>query len=206
MSIKEFFYDDEDRYTFVIHTVNRNGQVWFVAKDVCDVLGIQNPSDAVKGLDEDEKGIEKIPTLGGIQDMLVISESGLYSLVFRSNKPEAKRFSKWVRSEVLPEIRKTGKYEIERKVPAVKTVIKAAKPAGMFQVIKSAEKILTNGGIKGEAMALGLDRVFQAYTGVSVLDIVDFKNLKDISVRMEKMTSVKEKPAYVWNDDDWEKA
>ena len=202
MSIKEFFYDGEDNYIFEVRTVSRDGQVWFVAKDVCDVLGIKDPSDAVKGLDEDEKGKDKIPTLGGIQDMLVISESGLYSLVFRSNKPEAKRFSKWVRSVVLPEIRETGKYESERKVPAVKTIIKAAKPTGMFQVIKSAEKILVNGGIKGEAVAIGLDRVFQAYTGVSVLEIVDFENLKDMSDKMEKI----KKSAYVWNDGDWEEA
>lgn len=88
------------------------GNPWFVARDVCKVLEIQNPSDTVrKCLDEDEKGIANIYTHGGTQEMLLISESGLYALVFRSRKPEARAFSKWVRSEVLPAIRKTGRYE-----------------------------------------------------------------------------------------------
>ncbi len=84
---------------------------WFVAKDVCDVLGIQNSRDSInKMLDDDEKGVAKIYTLGGTQDMTVVSESGLYNLIFRSNKPEARAFRKWVTSEVLPAIRQTGNY------------------------------------------------------------------------------------------------
>lgn len=65
-----------------------------MAKDVCGVLGVVNPSDAVKALDDDEKGVEKIYTLGGPQEMTIISESGLYTLIMRSNKPEAKKFRK----------------------------------------------------------------------------------------------------------------
>jgi prophage antirepressor-like protein len=87
-----------------------NGEPWFVAADVCAVLDIGNNRQAVAPLDDDEKGVTTVDTLGGAQQMTIINESGLYSLVLGSRKPEAKRFKKWVTSEVLPTIRKTGSY------------------------------------------------------------------------------------------------
>ena len=87
-----------------------NGEPWFVAKDVCDVLGLTNSRVAVSPLDEDEKGVSKVYTPAGEQKMCVINESGLYALVIRSNKPNARKFRKWVTSEVLPSIRKHGGY------------------------------------------------------------------------------------------------
>lgn len=91
---------------------DESGDPWFVAKDVCRVLGIQNPRDTVrKVLEEDEKGVATIYTPGGDQEVSTVSESGLYALIFRSRKPQAKAFRKWVTSEVLPAIRKTGRYE-----------------------------------------------------------------------------------------------
>ena len=94
-----------------IRTTVIDGEVWFVAKDVCSALGIQNPSDAIRVLDEDEKsGVEISAPHGRVQETRVISESGLYALIFRSNKPEAKQFSRWVRRDVLPSIRKSGMY------------------------------------------------------------------------------------------------
>lgn len=99
-----------------IRTINKKGEVWFVAKDVCEVLEISNYRDAVEKLDDDEKGVGVSDTLGGEQSMIIISESGLYSLIFRSNKPEARAFRKWVTAEVLPAIRKTGKYLSTEKV------------------------------------------------------------------------------------------
>lgn len=86
------------------------GNPWFVAKDVCEPLGYRMASDALRSLDLDEKGTRYVRTPGGGQVMLVVNESGLYSLAFNSHKPEAKRFKKWVTSEVLPAIRKTGGY------------------------------------------------------------------------------------------------
>ena len=97
---------------FKIRVIMRCAEPWFVAKDACDCLEIVNASQACQTLDEDEKGIYKVYTLGGSQDMMLISESGLYTLVMRSNKPEAKVFRKWVTSEVLPSIRKTGGYSV----------------------------------------------------------------------------------------------
>lgn len=84
----------------------------WVAQDVCNVLGIANTSDALSKLDEDEKGIGSIDTLGGEQKMLTVNEYGLYSLVFGSRKPVAKRFKRWIAHEVIPSIRKTGSYSL----------------------------------------------------------------------------------------------
>jgi len=91
-----------------VRSMNINGDPWFVAADVCAILGIVNPTQAVGQLDDDERAMQNIGRQG---DANIISESGLYALVFRSNKPQAKPFRKWVTSEVLPAIRKTGKYQ-----------------------------------------------------------------------------------------------
>jgi prophage antirepressor-like protein len=95
---------------------DENGDPWFVAKDVCRVLGIANHKDAVSRLDEDERAGVGItdPSSNGVEQertFTTVSESGLYALIFKSRKPQAKTFRKWVTSEVLPAIRKTGRYE-----------------------------------------------------------------------------------------------
>lgn len=86
-------------------------QPWFVASDVCSALSIVNHKDAVRNLDDDEKdGVGITDPLGRDQITNVVNESGLYSLIFKSRKPEAKKFKRWVTHEVLPAIRKTGSY------------------------------------------------------------------------------------------------
>lgn len=93
-----------------VRTLNLNGEPWFVAADVCKALELGNPSMTVERLDDDEKGISTIDTLGGKQRMAIINEPGLYSLVITSRKPEAKAFKRWVTHEVIPSIRRTGGY------------------------------------------------------------------------------------------------
>lgn len=93
-----------------VRTIQKNGETWWVLKDVCAVLGLSSPHKVFDRLDEDEKGRNQIPTLGGEQEMTVVNESGLYNVILRSDKPEAKPFRKWVTSEVLPSIRKHGAY------------------------------------------------------------------------------------------------
>lgn len=93
-----------------IRTLTIDGEPWFVAADVCRALEIGNPSMTVERLDDDEKGISTIDTLGGKQRMTIINEPGLYSLVFSSRKPEAKAFKRWITHEVIPAIRKYGGY------------------------------------------------------------------------------------------------
>ena len=81
------------------------GEPWFVAADVCAALGIEQAHHALDRLDDDEKGVASITTLGGAQSMGTVNEPGLYSLILGSRKPEAKRVKKWVTGEVLPSIR-----------------------------------------------------------------------------------------------------
>ena len=113
-----------------------NNEPYFVAKDICEALGLGNVSQAISRLDDDEKGIYKIDTLGGEQNILHINESGLYSLVLTSNKPEAKAFKKWVTSEVLPSIRKTGSYSIQQQFQIPQTYSEA-----LMLAAKQAEQI-----------------------------------------------------------------
>ena len=94
----------------LVRTTMKDGEPWWIARDVCAVLDIKNPRDAVLDLDDDEKGVAITDTPGGPQEMTTVSESGLYSLIFRSRKPEAKAFRRWVTHEVLPAIRRTGGY------------------------------------------------------------------------------------------------
>ncbi len=98
-----------------VRVIMKDGDPWFVAKDVCECLDIQNPTMSLRSLDSDEKAdlsIIEISSNGTEQarNVNIISESGLYSLVLRSRKPEAKVFKRWVTHEVLPSIRKTGGY------------------------------------------------------------------------------------------------
>lgn len=92
---------------------------WFIASDVCKALDIKNASDATSHLYEDEKGIVLNDTLGGSQKMIVVNESGLYGLVMRSRKKEAKLFQRWVTHDVLPSIRKHGGYLTPQKIEEV---------------------------------------------------------------------------------------
>tara|TARA_R110000796_G_C14516026_1_gene430376 strand:- start:646 stop:1272 length:627 start_codon:yes stop_codon:yes gene_type:complete len=95
-----------------------DGQIWAVGTDVCKALGYRDAENGLRNLDDDEKGTHIVGTAGGDQNLLIINESGLYSLILRSRKPEAKRFKKWVTSEVLPSIRKTGAYHAETTLSA----------------------------------------------------------------------------------------
>lgn len=94
-----------------IRTVEINGEPWLVGKDVAQALGYSNTKDALaRHVDEEDKRGSRIPTPSGVQEMTIINESGLYSLVLSSKLPSAKKFKRWVTSEVLPSIRKTGQY------------------------------------------------------------------------------------------------
>lgn len=95
----------------LVRTMNVSGEPWFVLKDVCDVLGLSTPARVAERLDSDEVSqAHLIDSMGRSQEMTIISESGLYNVILRSDKPEAKPFRKWVTSVVLPSIRKNGGY------------------------------------------------------------------------------------------------
>lgn len=94
-----------------VRAVSVNDEPYFVGKDVAEILGYSNPRDALsKHVDAEDKGVANCDTLGGTQELTVINESGLYSLILSSKLPKAKEFKRWVTAEVLPAIRKTGGY------------------------------------------------------------------------------------------------
>ena len=97
-----------------VRLLDRNGEVWFVLNDVCQALNLANPRRAAQRLDDDEKGVTIGDTLGGQQLLSIVNEAGLYSLILTSRKAEARRFKRWVTHEVLPTLRRTGKYEMHQ--------------------------------------------------------------------------------------------
>ena len=113
-----------------VRVVDVNGEPWFVAKDVCECLELGNPRTSIALLDEDEKGVHTMDTPGGAQEMSIVSEAGLYSLILRSRKPEAKAFKRWITHEVLPAIRKHGGYltpaKLEEALTDPDTIIRLA--------------------------------------------------------------------------------
>ncbi|WP_442871495.1 BRO-N domain-containing protein [Caproiciproducens sp.] len=97
-----------------IRVIDKSGEPWFVGKDATAALGYANSRKALLDhVDDDDKGVTKRNTLGGAQEITIINESGLYSLIFSSKLPKAKEFKRWVTSEVLPSIRKTGSYSLQ---------------------------------------------------------------------------------------------
>ncbi|HEY9701061.1 MAG TPA: Bro-N domain-containing protein [Allocoleopsis sp.] len=167
-----------------IRTVIIDNDVWFVAKDVCEILEHSNSRAALERLDDDEKGVSSIYTLGGNQDMAIVSESGLYSLVLTSRKPQAKAFRKWITAEVIPSIRKTGKYQIDR-TPQLPSNYKEAllaliaKEEEREKLEKEAELLrLQNEDLEGENTRLAeiVDEVFD-YS--SILRIAIFNHVSE---------------------------
>lgn len=112
VALKSFGFGDQ-----LVRVIDSDGAAWFVAHDVCSVLEIAHTGTALRRLDDDEKGVHSMHTLRGNQDMVIVSESGLYALTFTSRKEAAKRFRRWVTQEVLPAIRTTGRYEIANDEP-----------------------------------------------------------------------------------------
>jgi anti-repressor protein len=104
-ALTPFTYTDTE-----VRTVTIDGEPWFVAKDVCDVIGISKPRDAFAQLDEDERASTAVDTLGGTQNMSIVNEAGVYGLMLISRSPAVKPFKRWLTHEVLPQIRKTGQY------------------------------------------------------------------------------------------------
>ncbi len=128
---------------------------WWVAKDVCDILGYSNSRKAINDhLDDDEKGVTDCYTRGGIQEMVTISESGLYALIIRSNKPEAKKFRKWVTGEVLPQIRKTGSYQYA-------TTTSSLTPAQQRQAQKLIADRVYSSGVQSQMVGVAFRQIYK---------------------------------------------
>ena len=152
-----------------VRTTEIDGETWFVAKDVADILEFEDATHAVRCLEDDEKGLHKVETPGGIQDMTVINESGLYNLIFRSRKDEAKPFRRWVTHDVLPSIRKTGSYTAPnaRKKPEKESRMSAAWVKAVSKIIDMAFGAKTEEDFQ---KVLALDMAFSRETGYSALN------------------------------------
>ena len=139
----------------------KDGEPWFVAKDVCDALTLENSRKATASLDDDEKGVSPIVTPSGTQQMTIVNESGLYNLIFQSRKAEAKAFRKWVTSEVLPSIRKTGRYELGQ--PSQKRVVRRTRGEGVNVELTNLLWLIGDSLMQGDqaavALELGVSRV-----------------------------------------------
>ena len=140
-----------------VRVVTINGEPWFVAKGLCNVLSVKNSRDALSRLDEDEKGVVSTDTPGGKQEMAVVSESGMYALVLSSRKTEAKQFRKWITAEVIPQIRKTGRYNAEPQTSyyfdRLKQFLKDGKvPVGYFCVFRETLELV--GDLEGKGCIL----------------------------------------------------
>ena len=145
-------------------TMGENGEPMFVAADVCQALTIDNHRNVLSRLDDDEKGVQSMDTPGGRQELATVNESGLYSLILTSRKPEAKRFKRWVTHEVLPSIRRTGSYVSAASVVPLPTLTQDRVSA----ILSIGEAITRVPGVKpGIAMAATLTVIYEN-TGLSV--------------------------------------
>ena len=131
-----------------VRAIMKDGEPWFVAADVCRALEIANNRDALTRLEQDEKGVALTDTPGGAQEVTIVNEPGLYTLVLGSRKPEAKAFKRWVTHDVVPSIRKTGAYmtpeTIEKVLMNPDTIISLATQLKELQtkVEKDKPKVL----------------------------------------------------------------
>lgn len=132
----------------------KDGEPWFVAKDVCDALTLENSRKATASLDDDEKGVSPIVTPSGTQQMTIVSESGLYNLIFQSRKAEAKAFRKWVTSEVLPSLRKTGRYELK---PQKRGVVRKTRGDGVNVELTNLLWLIGESLEQGDQAAVALE-------------------------------------------------
>lgn len=167
MELILFTYGDSS-----LRVVEIDSQPWFVAKDVCDILGLTNIRPSLAALDEDERGVHTIYTPGGNQEMTIISEPGLYSLILRSRKPEATAFKRWVTHEVLPSIRRHGMYATESVVDAM-----LADPEAMIRTLTAlkeerAKRARLEAQVEADApKVLFADAVASAKTDILIGDL-----------------------------------
>ena len=181
-----------------VRTIQKDGEPWFVLKDVCNVLHIGNSRDVVARLDQDEKGVGQIDTLGGKQEMTIINESGLYNVILRSDKPEAKPFRKWVTSEVLPTIRRHGMYAtpdtVEKMLADPDTTIK------LLETIKqerAARLALEAQAEADKPKVLFADAVSASHTSILVGDLAKLLRQNGVDIGQNRLFSFLREKGYL---------
>lgn len=155
-TVFNFEIDSENRIE--IRTLLIDNEPWFVAADVCLAIEIDDVRQACDRLDAEERGVCPIPTPGGQQKIRCINESGLYNLVLGSRKPESKKFKKWITSEVLPTIRKTGSYSIKPQLPEIPKTYAAALRLAAEQA-EQIERLALENAKQAEQITLDAPKV-----------------------------------------------
>ncbi|WP_295539206.1 Bro-N domain-containing protein [uncultured Pseudacidovorax sp.] len=154
-------YTFEGRSITVI--TDEAGEPWFIAKEVADVLGYSEASAMTRYLDEDEKGLSDWQTPGGRQRVITVNESGLYSAILRSERPEAKPFKRWVTHDVLPSIRKTGGYATPNAASPLKATAEAAR--ALPSLIRAARLL----GCDRNAAAISANQAIYQMTNINLM-------------------------------------
>ena len=157
-----------------VRTVIIGNMPWFVAKDVCEVLELSDVSMSVAKLDDDEKLVQKLFVSGQNRDMIIVNESGLYTLIMRSNKPEARSFRKWVTSEGWPSIRATGQYTM---------------PQLVENRLAAMEKMLVDNASRGEEIIKELAVMKDQF---ETMDVLQRDQLFEIQQEIDGLKGVKE--------------
>ncbi len=154
-----------------VRTLLIDNEPWFVARDVCEILGLENITNALVRIPDNHKGVNSINTLGGKQEMKIISEPGLYRLVLRSDKPQAEPFMEWVTAEVLPSIRKTGSYSLSHSNLLGRDVA-SIKGKRVKQLAIKAKVSWDGGGVLLEGRSYGDGKYFIAIGRVVQLSFI----------------------------------
>lgn len=166
-----------------VRTVAIDGEPWLVGKDVARALGYSNPRKALGDhVDEEDKGVTKCDTLGGTQELTIINESGVYSLIFSSKLPSAKKFKRWVTSEVLPSIRKTGSYTKPDSVQLVTPAPPELSLTGLANTARVARRAMLDIGASRWEAGMEVLNIL-GYYGLPVPDFVPKKG--PIDIRLE---------------------
>ncbi len=162
-----------------VRTTLLDGDPWFVCKDVCDILDISNSRDAIDRLDSDEMGVVSTDTLGGKQNLTYVNESGLYSLVLGSRKPEAKQFKRWITHDVIPSIRKHGMYAKDELLDnpdlMIEVLQELKREREEKKLLQTENKLLTNQTLKWADRKI-LEAIVKAYgASIHIPDVNGFQ-------------------------------
>ena len=165
---------------FSVRAFEEDGVIWVVAKDVAEALDYSNwQPNIVSHVQESWKGIKRINTPGGEQDMLCLTEQGLYFFLGRSDKKKALPYQKWIADDVVPSIRKTGSYSMNKEQPAL--------PSG---VLDGAKLIFETAGIKDNQLTLAFDKVYKSYTGRSALQSGEVELIAPVKEQILTVTEI----------------
>ena len=169
----------------LVRTLEINGEPWFVGKDVAETLGYSNPRKAIGDhMDDEDKGVTKCDTLGGSQDLTVINESGLYSLILSSKLPTAKAFKRWVTSEVLPAIRKHGLYATEELIANPDLAIEAFKA---LKEEREARKALEAENKQMQPLALFARSVSASHTSILIGELAKLIKQNGVDIGQKRL-------------------